>query len=50
VGADPPRDADREALWTQILAVVTDRYEVTAADGELAFVLEKRSGAAGGVD
>ena len=50
LGAEPVLDGDREALWTQILAVVTDRYEVTAANGELAFVLEKRSGAAGVVD
>ena len=50
LGAEQVPDPDREALWTQILAVVTDRYEVAAADGELAFVLEKRSGAAGVVD
>ena len=50
LGSSPVVDHGREALWAQILAVVTDRYEVTAADGELAFVLEKSSGAAGVVD
>ena len=50
IGAEPIVDDDREALWSQILGVVADRYEVTAAGGEVAFVLEKSSGAAGVVD
>jgi len=48
--AHPVVDDGREALWTQILRVVADRYEVTTADGEIAFVLEKSSGAGGVVD
>jgi len=47
LGAEPVEDDDRKALWTQILRVVADRYEVTASDGHVTFVLEKSRGAAG---
>lgn len=41
-------EGGRSTLAQQILAVVADRYEVAVVDGDLVFVLEKRSGAAGG--
>lgn len=41
-------DDGRSTLAHQILAVVADRYELAVVDGDLAFVMEKRNGAAGG--